>query len=286
MQIFPGAEATDVSILATLDWWQGSAVALEIDGEVGLWVICSQTCNLVNGSLKLIPLVEIIRARVIQAAEISPQCAKGDDPRRLHVPCDMGGDAVYLQLRIEERQWIPRETLLDASIQRGRIINVKGKPEAQHRESFAAWLGRSYTRMELPGDLVTLFTTTKLRDAISKRLVGNAGEDLQGIYLRFSTASGADIEPASVPTLVAPYFIEIVVVCYSNDAVDRVEKAIVSLSEKNVPVAGKDKICRLDAARAAGLSCNFDVVLTTNWTVADMGACIRFTNWDYLSAAL
>lgn len=285
MQTTPLADVPlDVSILATMDWWQGSVVALPVAGGEELWVISSQTCNLVNCSLERVPLIEIVRAEVIPAGEVNVQCAKGDDPRRFHVPCEMDGQAVHLQLRIEERKWIPRETLLDSTIKRGRILNVEGKPEAQHREDFAAWLARSYTRMELPDELNALFERTKLREFISKRLVRDADVGLQGIYLRFATASGADIEPAAVPTLAAPYFVEIVVVCYDNAAAIRVANAIEALSEKTVPVADRPKISRLEAAKNAGLSCDFDVVLTTDWTVADLGSCIRFTNWDYLSA--
>lgn len=261
------------------------------------WVVASQTCNLYNPSLEAVPMVELIGASPISDAEFSAVLSNGSRPRLLHSRAyDDRDDRINLELRIQDRVWLPREALAECSPSGYRVRDLDDDPAGRWKETFTAWMARSYTRAELPDEFNDALSQSKLGDFLSKR-IAKLPEKVQGIYFGIrSAASDDDVEltPDQVARLRPPYELELTIVIF--DEVDRrvIEAELEKLKAKVIPAAtiasalpscpNENKVSRLDVAKVYGIEVNTDVVTTRGWTVHDLMRTIRYTEFDYLSS--
>lgn len=194
-----------------------------------------------------------------------------------------------LELKIEERIWVPRQRLIELLPSVYRFEDSESDVSRRDKEAFAAWLSRSYVRVELPNDFIELFSTTKLKEFFSN-VAKKYSERIQGIYFDVrprTDTSGAIYSPTQVAKFSGPYQLHVTVVVQDSDAVDAIEAELATLAIKRIPIPGVagGKMSRADASAEKGIDITTDVVTIDGWTVRDLMGSIRFTDWDHLSGS-
>lgn len=282
----------DVEKIVCNDWWQGSVLILPEDhcdphfeGH-SCWVLASQTCNAQNPDIARVPTVEFIRAYVLDSAELDGRLIDGSNPRQLHATATNALDGfLNLEFRIAERVWVPRRRLMDLRPSDWRLEDSENDASKRAKEAFASWLARSYVRVELPNDFIELFVNTKLKNVFAQIVKKHAGK-IQGVYLDLrprSDDSDTRYSPTQVARFSAPYQLHVTVVVLDSESIAAVEDALAELEDKRIPKPNAGKISRVQHAAEMGLDLTTDVVMIDGWTVRDLMATVRFTDWDYLS---
>lgn len=292
----PEGELADLAKIAQHEWWQGSVVEAVAMGVADFGhpfvVVASQTCNVQSCDIDKVPMVELLGARQIDSSELARQYRGGAHPRILHtVAYGPDGSELALELRIEERVWVPRAQLANLHPSAYRIIDAKDDPSLRNKEVFSAWLGRSYTRVELPDAFNDLLKQTKIGDSLSRWVVGRFSDKIQGVYFQIAESSeddsGEDVyhSPSEIACLNPPYDLAVTVVLYLEDDVADVEGALAKFNEKNIPnpVPGEERITRIAYARNLGVNLITDAVSVQSWTVDNLIHSVKYTEWDFMS---
>lgn len=140
-------------------------------------IVTSHDCDVVNGRLEKEPIVEVLRAAVIQQKKPDKQQVWGRNPRDMQVAADDGdGGRTMLSVKVHERWSIPRELL--ASEAPHRLLDNKT------RRLIAEWLAKRYIRAAFP----TAFDgrwRSKMKEWSA--LLEGESRWVQGIYLRLDT---------------------------------------------------------------------------------------------------
>lgn len=302
-----------VSCIRNFGWWQGSVVPVSdlaeycaAPAEATHWIVASQTCNIQHGSLDLVPSVELIAATLLKGTEFSSDLAKGERPRILHT-CASGDDGqLFLALQVHDRHWIPRVALASCAPSSFAIEDLQDDAGGRYKEIFASWLGRSYTRLELPNDFNEALAQSGIKDKVFSRLRRHDSV-IQGIYLSIATGAGsvADEEdaedippltPSAISKATGPYLVDITVVVQqgsTNEQIKEVRALLAGITDRRIPIEklpehmrqpGETKCTMADVAASKGLTVGtFDVVTVKAWTVHDLMRTVRFTDYDYLS---
>lgn len=126
-----------------LSAWDHAPDRLDADEQDHL-VVASHDCDILNASLAKEPLVEVLRARVPDAAagQRSHHSA-GRNPRALRLSeVAVRGDAIALDFVVHDRWEIPRELLMEEA-PAARLPDGK-------RRLVAEWLAKRYIRAAFP----------------------------------------------------------------------------------------------------------------------------------------
>lgn len=298
--------------IADRDWWQGSIFATSdfanglpaLDGS-SHWIVVSQTCNLRNPSLEKVPSVELVAARPIDA--IDKKYGRGLNPRVLHTKAYFGeSEEQCYELQIERRCWIPRESLAVNVPSCGALKDLDGDLEGRFKEEMANWIARSYTRVELPDQFNEAIRKSKLGKVLEK--ISKLDDGVHGMFFEVSQYSDHDeddeddedtdeiepMSPSEVAESVAPWAVELTVVCYDNATREEIEKLLVKTSEEVHDVS-----LLSDGVSPTGAKCSvrqvassyglhlvgMQAVLDVAWRVPDLMRTLRFTNYDHLSGS-
>lgn len=249
-------------------------------------MLASQTCNVQNPDLDRVPSVEFIGARVIASEDFKDAFQGGANPRLLHTRAlNADNNPIFLELKIENRVWVPRCYLSNMSPSGFRLIDAVDDFNDRRKEIFAAWLGRSYTRVELSDAFNKKFDDTKLKKFFSDIAKRHAGA-LQGVYFEIRPANADSTEtfsPTEIAKMEPPYALHVTFVSHDRDQLALIEEEVEKIDERRIPQPG-GKISRREDAAMGGISVTCDAVSIDGWTVRDLMSSIRFTDWDYLSS--
>jgi hypothetical protein len=249
-------------------------------------VLASQTCNAQNPDIERVPTVEFIRAHLLAADKVNGSLSDGANPRLLHARAKgCGDDFQDMEFRITERIWVPRRRLMDLCPTGLRLEDSEVDVTMRAKETFAAWLARSYVRVELPNAFVELFNETKLKEFFAK-IAKDHSDKIQGVYLDLrprTDDSDARYSPTQVARFSAPYQLHVTFVVQDPDVIGAIEATFESLSAKRIPKMGSEKISRRNLAAEKGIEVTEEVVTIDGWSVRDLMGSIRFTDWDHLS---
>lgn len=199
--------AFDASAIEQHGWRQGAVLGANLAAEArelapsGIvftesdWlIVTSHDCDVVNGRLEKEPIVEVLRAAVVEQKKPDRQQVWGRNPREMQLAVDDGGGGqVVLSVKVHERWSMPRELL--ASEAPHRVLDDKT------RRLIAEWLAKRYIRAAFP----TAFDArwrSKMKDWTG--LLEAQSQWVQGIYLRLDTqAELGDDEPYQLHLIVA-----------------------------------------------------------------------------------
>jgi hypothetical protein len=187
--------AFDASAIEQHGWRQGAVLGTNLAAEARKfapsrivfaesdWLIAtSHDCDVVNGKLEKEPMVEVLRAAVVQQKKPDKQQVWGRNPREMQLAADDGaGGSVVLSVKVHERWSMPRELL--ASEAPRRVLDEKT------RRLIAEWLAKRYIRAAFP----TAFDArwrSKMKDWTG--LLEVESQWVQGIYLRLNTQAELD----------------------------------------------------------------------------------------------
>jgi len=107
------------------------------------WALASHSCTVHARNYDDAPTVEWVACKLVKKKAYN-KCLNALNPRKLHLPL---GEKQHLELKIQRRIWTPRSALPELN-----RIDV-GLDESS-KETFAYWMGHSYTRIAMPDKLV------------------------------------------------------------------------------------------------------------------------------------
>jgi len=273
-------------------WWQGSVadaatlktVEPSLPDGPAYWVIASQTCNLFNEDFRKISKVEWIAAHALEDAQRNANLRGGRNPRELETMTQGELGDLWIRCESQERYWGSRARLAEIE-PHSALKDDSGKdPEKRYKDTFACWLGRGYTRLELSDELGLALSRGKFVQAIDNLVKAHEGS-IFGIFINLNPREEGQELPEHVKP---PCEIDMKVVVRNEAALSAVKKKLKELfDDPIVPnVANVGKISRVEALKTeVAVYLVHDAVPASRWTVQDIESSIRYNFNDYLSAS-
>jgi hypothetical protein len=182
--------AFDAGAIERHGWRQGAVLAANLAAEArklaptGVlfaesdWlVVTSHDCDVVNGKLEKEPVIEVLRAAVVQQKKPDNQQVWGRNPREMQLAADDGaGGSVVLSVKVHERWTMPREMLM--------LEGPRTVLDSKTRRLIAEWLAKRYIRAAFP----TAFDARWRRSMKEwTQLLEQQSQWVQGVYLMLNT---------------------------------------------------------------------------------------------------
>lgn len=225
-------------------------------------VVCTQACGVVSPDIGRDPLVEF--ALAFPVARYSPRSpeATGKNVRRFHLPVS-GADFPALAVEINTRFFLPRRRLLSFGPE-------AVKADTPAARELAGWLGRHYTRIALPNELVRRLGST-LFAVLGKHLAETSGPTpADGPAPRFHESVSAIFVRWSPDTELGPnevYAVGVLALCDEATVADELDRRL-SMVERQ----GND-----------GVTYTLTVQGRAETVLTDLDGWVRLTEWDYLT---
>lgn len=168
---------------------QGLSVA-----ETDWLIVTSHDCDVVNGKLEKEPVVEVLRAAIVQQKKPDKLQEWGRNPREMQLEANNGADGkVVLSVKVHERWSVPREWLEEEAPR--QVLDDKP------RRLIAEWLAKRYIRAAFPSAFDRRWRP-KMKDWTT--LLEKHSQWVQGVYLRLSTLAELDEgQPYQIDLIVA-----------------------------------------------------------------------------------
>lgn len=265
-------------------WWQGSIADAEalakLDASLppgfDYWVVATQTCNLYNKNLEKVAKVEWIGARDMR--ETDPLLRGGRNPRTLEAKATGSRGELWIVCDSQERHWGPRACLAKLTPTMA-LVNAQGLSQSErHKDNFAAWLARGYTRLELSDELGKALNDGKFLEAMRKLAAAHEA-DIFGMFIHVSDEQNNPPEK-----VLPPCDVELTIVVSRAVALNDVANKLTELFDaKNLP-GPKGKISRVSALRGAqNVRLVHAAVPSGLWTVDRIEQTLRLNFNDYYS---
>jgi hypothetical protein len=182
--------AFDASAIERHGWRQGAVLGTNLAAEArklapsGVvfaqsdWlIVTSHDCDVVNGKLEKEPLIEVLRAAVIQQKKPDKQQVWGRNPREMQLAADDGAvGSVVLSVKVHVRWAIPRELLMSEGPR--TLLDTKT------RRLIAEWLAKRYIRAAFPTAFDARWRTSM---KAWTQLLEQQSQWVQGVYLLLNT---------------------------------------------------------------------------------------------------
>jgi len=141
---------------------------------VGVYIVLSQDCDVLNFSLEKEPVVELIAVKQIQ--QCNPELNTGKNPRRLHL--DTNTNELFLEASPNNRYFISRAYLEFSSQSSIKITSRSLK-------ILINWIAKRYKRPGFP-DAFNRRIDSRLIKKI-KRVLSNEAIDTLGLFIRLNS---------------------------------------------------------------------------------------------------
>jgi hypothetical protein len=233
-------------------------LAAPADGIV--YVVCTQSCSVVSESLEKDPLVELAEARPLLKYSPKADEARGKNARQFYLPVEEAAFA-GLAVDINKRRFVDRRLLLTRAPGKGSIT-------AKARRDFAAWLGRYYSRIDLPNEFVIRFGA-HFKPGLEKFLRGIGAGDTVPRHERIA-ALWIKYCPDTELAADASYEAEVIVMCDTAELARWMDHDLIAM-------LGEGWVTK------PGLKVRFTVNSPAETFLSDLHEYHRFTDWDHLS---
>jgi hypothetical protein len=170
-------------------WVQGKFLSLNlaphllaVGGPAGeapdgaLYLVVSQSCDLVHGDGEAEPWCEVLRAVPIASAD--SLCEHGRNPRVFHFSLTKDNRSVPYEIRAKDRLFLPRGHLVDATPANDASIS------SRTLDTLTAWLANRYTRPALPTAFNLRLKADKKRFAKLKKLIESKHMLVRDFFLK------------------------------------------------------------------------------------------------------
>lgn len=277
---------SDAEIVAKIQqegWWQGSVIeagalrSVEPSLPEGFdyWVMASQTCNLYNNNLEKISKVEWVGANKVDKSE--PKQKGGRNPRLLETMASHPNGDVWLVCNTQERHWGRRANM--ARIKPSMALkNALGAAQSErHKDNFAAWLARAYTRLELSNELGHALDKGKFMAAVEK-LIDAHEADIFGIFIKVSDDEGASPEHVKPPC-----YVDLKIVVERRGDLEKVNKKLADLFNAEFATPNGKKTRTQILATDHKIIVDPQAMPAVRWDATLIEQHMRFNFNDYLS---
>lgn len=266
-------EAAEAEAICAAGWRQGSVVdprrgAFPLPDEFALdegdfLIVCTQSCSVVSPRFASDPLVELMVAKPIERFNRKAPEATGKNQRRLHLLLPRGSGAVALECDINKRFFCDRKELVTLVPLADLYVGEVGAA------MLATWMGRAYTRIALPNQLVDRLRI-RILPALERSLSAPYGPiadpvhfEVPYIYLRWEPrADSAEV-----------YAISLQLICTEAGASEVLEEALESA------LAPFENLAVHEGIRISAWTSK----LASETFLTDLDGYERFSEWDYLS---
>lgn len=272
-------------------WWQGSVVEAAVLGQVDPslpggathWVVASQTCNLYSSDFERIAKVEFVGARLVPEGQGKAAMRGGRHPRQLEVLATGEAGQAWILCDSQARHWGARSCLAKLAPAMALRDDPGGAPDDRHKDIFARWLARGYTRLELSDELGVALDKGKFKQAIDN-LVKRHERQIFGIFFELDAF---DQEQVGIENIKPPCGMDLTVVVRTEEHVGPVSQSMSELfDDATVPNPSGPKRSRVDAMKAdVGLSFAHKVAPAHRWTVPDIERSVRYNFPDHYSGS-
>lgn len=192
----------DADAIASRGWRQGAvlgdtvaerarAVApddLDLHDD-DLIIIVSHDCDIVNFSLEKEPVVEVIRAVLLNRETVDKQQVGGRNPRSVQFSVSIDDQEFVVRCSIHDRWNVPRDLLCT---ERPRAV-LPTKP----CRMLAEWLAKRYIRAAFPSEFDSRWRGEKSKNLKKwMKLLERHSSWMRGVYLRLSTLEELNEEGA------------------------------------------------------------------------------------------
>lgn len=156
--------------------WSVAPAVVEVNADDRL-IVTSHDCDVVNPSLEKEPVVEVLRARVVDAPSARPgPYSSGRNPRELQLNYAEETRRIVLRCTAHERWPVSR-----------RILTKEppcGHLPPQERRLVSGWLAKRYIRGAFPTEFDRRWRSKSRQ---WRSLLESYSEWIQGVYLRLNT---------------------------------------------------------------------------------------------------
>jgi hypothetical protein len=242
-------------------WHQGSCLYLTKNDDLiknkvfnkhGLYIVITQSCDLLHPELDDDPYVELVYAKEI--TKENGNFTAGRNPREIHIPIKTSNGNKYYKCHIKDKIIIQKKYLLKI------LTSSKYILEKNTKESLIKWVIKRYNRMAFP-DTFNNRINDKTRNKIKKIIKNHTSDIHHGIFINLSSYEELNEN--------MPYEIEIYILAepsikderlglLKNDA-QKIENYINSCNGIMVDTCMALKLDEIDAYRYLELgSCDFE----------------------------
>lgn len=266
------SDITNAKIILDKGWRQGSVfdplgILEEItlaDGE--LLIMCTQSCTVVSLRFATDPVVEVMAVKPLAKYNYKAFEATGKNQRKLHIEVMGSSQFKGIECDINRRFFFDRRTLLKINPLQELEIGLEGVTK------LAGWLGRAYTRIALPNELVDRvkleILPLILKCLDEKQTHGQKGgspihESVSFIYI--------DWQPRN--DIVDLFELKFIFLCSDGQTEEMLERKLLEKLEAYQVEEGKGGV------RISSIICR-----TPNTTfLTDLNGYERYSEWDFLS---
>lgn len=254
-------------------WGQGSVFRpndhVPIPAHLAAWpediwlVVCTQACGVVSPDIVRDPHVEIALAKAITKFSVRSPDATGKNVRRFHMPVT-GAAFAALDVDVNTRFFTPRRALLLFD------PDPEVRADVTATRNLAGWLGRHYTRIALPNELVRRLVPSFFRD-LGRYLSERSGPDATGEAPRVHDAVSAIFVKWSPDRELRPdepYDVEVLAICDDPAVSETLDRRAADVGRVE---AGGD------------VTISMTVQGRDETALSDIDGWVRLTEWDYLT---
>ena len=257
-------------------WRQGSvfrlpeSLGIEVDYDSATeWlVVCTQSCTVVSPTLVGDPLIEGIVATPLVSYSPKDPRAVGKQGRKLHLPVTGLPGAQGIECDINRRFTFPRDHLLNFS------PAFECQMTLPATRQLAGWLGRYYTRVALPNELVARLDIKLFKyldKALKTKTIDGAAlaDGIAGIYILWEPA---DEELVAIDQGGPAYRLNLLFLCETDEQDNVLNKTV----EAGLKPFESDNGCD-------GVVLKWNSQLKANTFLSDLDGYVWFSQYDYLS---
>jgi len=277
---------SDAEIVAKIQqegWWQGSVIEAGALREVepslpegfDYWVMASQTCNLYNNNLEKISKVEWVGANKVDKSDSRQK--GGRNPRLLETMASHPNGEVWLVCNAQERHWGRRANMARITPSMALKNATKAAQSERHKDNFAAWLARAYTRLELSNELGKALDKGKFMAAVDKLIEAHEG-DIFGIFIK--VADDDDSPPEQVKP---PCYVDLKIVLERRGDLAQVNKKLDELFRAEFTTPNGKKTRTQILGDDHGVIVDAQAMPAVRWDATLIEQHMRFNFNDYLS---
>lgn len=268
----PKERPLETNKIRDLGWIQGSVFLpissiqspYKFDPNDQVLVITTQSCSVVSQSFDRDPLVEAVVATKLSKFNERNHEAIGKNQRKLHIQTEKStGGCSGLECDINKRFFFDRKALLEFSPMLDLTI---GNREVK---KLARWIGRSYTRIALPDELVANMRQNLL-PLIEKALTHNHEDqslhsEVSSIYISWIASKEN--------TTTHSFALSLIFMCKSQAVADLLDEILNGSLNDFLNSYGKDNL-HINQLRCGVKNDTF---------VSDLDDHDRLSEWDYLT---
>jgi len=153
--------------LTKMGWAQGSLIeggALDPSFPHDLYLIVSQTCDILHSDPEVEPDVELLGLTRLTAAEVVTTLKNGRNPRKIHFETNDGTTSVWLQTSMQDILLLDRKLLLNPNLKSNLSVATPVLTD------LIKWRANRYLRPAFPDDFENVLRHNRKSEKLKRKI--------------------------------------------------------------------------------------------------------------------